>query len=107
VLFRSIHADGLLKDEEIYNIFDTGKLLKRPVGVVVNQTSGLAGIAHWINGDFGLEGGKRLDKRDERVVKIKDWVDGQYNGGRVTSIGENELEEAIREIAPDIFDLVL
>ena len=26
-----IHADGLLKNEEIYNIFDTDKLLNRPV----------------------------------------------------------------------------
>jgi len=51
-----IHADGLLKDEEIYNIFDTAKLLNRPVGVAINQTSGLAGIAHWINSHFGLEG---------------------------------------------------
>ena len=25
-----IHADGLLKNEEIYNIFDTGKFLNRP-----------------------------------------------------------------------------
>jgi isopropylmalate/homocitrate/citramalate synthase len=25
-----IHADGLLKDEEIYNIFDTAKILGKP-----------------------------------------------------------------------------
>jgi isopropylmalate/homocitrate/citramalate synthase len=62
-----IHADGLLKDEEIYNIFNTDKLLKRPVGVAINQTSGAAGIAHWINNYFGFTGNKRLDKRDERV----------------------------------------
>lgn len=43
-----IHADGLLKDEEIYNIFDTEKLLNRPVMVAVNQYSGLAGLT------FGL-----------------------------------------------------
>ena len=39
-----IHADGLLKNEEIYNIFDTDKLLNRPVLVAVSNTSGLAGI---------------------------------------------------------------
>ena len=102
-----IHADGLLKDEEIYNIFDTAKLLNRPVGVAINQTSGLAGIAHWINSHFGLEGAKRIDKRDERVVKIKEWVDEQYKAGRVTSIGDDELEEVIRKLAPEIFDLAL
>ena len=36
-----IHADGLLKDEEIYNIFNTKKLLNRPAGVAVSKTSGL------------------------------------------------------------------
>ena len=40
-----IHADGMIKDEEIYNIFDTAKLLGRPAGVTVSSTSGLAGIA--------------------------------------------------------------
>lgn len=102
-----IHADGLLKDEEIYNIFDTDKLLRRPVGVAVNQTSGLAGIAHWINGYFGLAGIKKIDKKDERVLKIKEWVDDQYKNSRVTAIGDDELEEIIKELAPDIFDLVL
>jgi isopropylmalate/homocitrate/citramalate synthase len=102
-----IHADGLLKDEEIYNIFDTQKLLKRPIGVSINQTSGLAGIAHWINGYFGLSGSKRMDKRNPWVIKIKEWVDEQYKDGRVTAIGDSELEQAIRELTPEIFDLVL
>jgi isopropylmalate/homocitrate/citramalate synthase len=102
-----IHADGLLKDEEIYNIFNTDKLLKRPVGVAINQTSGTAGIAHWINGYFGLSGDKRIDKRDQRVAKIKEWVDEQYKNGRVTALGDTELGEAIKKLAPEIYDLVL
>lgn len=102
-----IHADGLLKDEEIYNIFNTDKLLNRPVSVTINQTSGLAGIAHWINGYFGLEGIQKLDKKDSSIIKLKDWVDEQYNNGRVTAISDNELEEAIKTIAPEIYDLVI
>lgn len=102
-----IHADGLLKDEEIYNIFDTAKLLNRPVGVAVNQTSGLAGVAHWINSYFRLDSSKRMDKRDTAVVKIKDWIDEQYKHGRVTALSDNELEEAIKAIAPEIYDLTL
>ncbi len=102
-----IHADGLLKDEEIYNIFNTGKLLKRPVGVAINQGSGLAGIAHWVNAYFGFEGSKRIDKKDEVVAKIKEWVDQQYQDGRTTAIGDDELVEAIRSLVPQIFDLVL
>jgi isopropylmalate/homocitrate/citramalate synthase len=102
-----IHADGLLKDEEIYNIFNTDKLLNRPVGVAINQTSGTAGIAHWINSFFGFAGNKRLDKKDSRVMRIKEWVDDQYKNGRVTALGENELEEAVKQLAPEIYDLVL
>ena len=44
-----IHADGLLKDQEIYNIFDTEKILHKPPTVIVDSFSGLAGIAFWIN----------------------------------------------------------
>ena len=54
-----IHADGLLKNEEIYNSFDTEKILGRPPLVAVNSYSGLAGIAAWINGYFRLEGPKK------------------------------------------------
>lgn len=102
-----IHADGLMKDEEIYNIFDTTKLLNRPVGVAINQGSGLAGIAHWINSYFGLEGSVKMDKKDTRVIKMKDWIDEQYKNGRVTAIGDDELEELVKEVAPEIYDLVL
>ena len=102
-----IHADGLLKDEEIYNIFDTNKLLNRPVGVAINQGSGLAGIAHWINNYFGFTGSLRIDKKDAKVALIKDWVDSQYKGGRVTAIGDDELELALKELIPEIFDIVL
>jgi len=102
-----IHADGLLKDEEIYNIFDTAKLLNRPIGVAINQVSGLAGIAHWINSYLGLSGSKRIDKKDEKVQKIKEWVDKQYAAGRVTSISDKEMEEAIKELTPELLDLAL
>ena len=50
-----IHADGLLKNEEIYNIFDTEKILNRPVQVAISNTSGLAGIAHWMNRHYQLK----------------------------------------------------
>ena len=44
-----IHADGMLKNHEIYNIFDTDTLLDRPPKVSVNSTSGIAGVGYWIN----------------------------------------------------------
>ena len=91
-----IHADGLLKNEEIYNIFDTEKFLNRPVLVAVSNTSGLAGIAHWMNTVFHLKGDDALDKNNPLVVELKEWVDEQYDGGRITVITDKELSEQIQ-----------
>lgn len=94
-----IHADGLLKDEEIYNIFNTKKLLNRPAGVAVSKTSGLAGIAYWINENYGLEGVDALDKRDPLVAELKEWMDGEYAGGRVSALSNHELEAKLAELS--------
>ena len=91
-----IHADGLLKNEEIYNIFDTDKLLNRPVLVAVSNTSGLAGIAHWMNTYYHLKGDKAVDKKSPLVAEVKKWVDKEYDTGRVTAITDGELEKVIK-----------
>ena len=95
-----IHADGLLKDEEIYNIFDTKKLLKRPASVMIGKTSGLAGIAYWINENYDLEGESALTKTDPLVAALKAWVDAEYESGRQNTLSRHELEEKIEELAP-------
>ena len=92
-----IHADGLLKNEEIYNIFDTDKFLKRPPLVNVSQTSGAAGIAHWLNASYGLKGDKQVDKHSAVVIFIKDWVDKEYASGRVAEIGAAEIYNKVNE----------
>ena len=98
-----IHADGLLKDAEIYSIFDTDKLLNRPATVQVSKTSGLAGIAYWINVHYGLKGEKELKKNDPLVVAIKEWTDELYEAGRQTVLSHGELEKKISELAPGRF----
>ncbi len=98
-----IHADGLLKDEEIYNIFNTKKLLNRPASVLISKTSGLAGIAYWINENYRLTGEKAVDKKDPVVVALKEWVDREYDEGRQTSISGGELEEKIQELCGNRF----
>lgn len=87
-----IHADGVLKNEEIYNAFNTKLLLDRPIVIAVNEYSGLAGIAAWINTYFKLKGNDKLDKKDERVKKVKAWVDSQYDAGRSSVIRNEELK---------------
>ena len=96
-----IHADGLLKDEEIYNIFNTEKLLNRPVGVLIGEHSGAAGIAHWLNTHFMLKGDIAADKRSDLVARIKAAVDQQYAEGRNTSFSDLEMENIIKEIDAD------
>lgn len=97
-----IHADGLLKNEEIYNIFDTGKFLNRPPLVSVSNTSGLAGIAHWINNYYHLPQERRVDKNSELVRLIRDWVDAQYDEGRVTVMTDQELVDKIADTCQEL-----
>lgn len=94
-----IHADGLLKDEEIYNIFDTDKILNRPASVSISKTSGLAGIAYWINNNYHLVGNKALSKKDPLVIAMKEWVDMEYEDGRQTALSNGELENKITELS--------
>ena len=97
-----IHADGLLKNEEIYNIFDTEKFLNRPALCAVSNTSGLAGIAHWINTYFKYTGKDMVEKNSELVKRVKVWVDKQYDEGRVTVLTDEELLKVIAEVKAEL-----
>lgn len=101
-----IHADGLLKDEEIYNIFNTEKILNRPASVSIGKTSGLAGIAYWINNNYRLFENERLDKRDPLVIALKEWVDKEYEDGRQTALSNGELEKKIEELSGGRFKML-
>ena len=94
-----IHADGLLKDEEIYNIFDTRKILNRPATVLLGKTSGLAGIAYWINENYRLSEGEKIEKKDPLVISLKEWIDKEYEDGRQTTLATHEVEEKIEELS--------
>ncbi len=96
-----VHADGLTKNEEIYNIFDTDKFLKRPCKVAISNTSGLAGIAYWIHAN--LPGGIDIRKDNPGIMEIKAWIDREYKNGRTTSISEAEMFNLVREYLPELF----
>ncbi|MGM9669319.1 MAG: 2-isopropylmalate synthase [Faecousia sp.] len=98
-----IHADGMLKDEEIYNIFNTEKILARPATVMIGKTSGLAGIAYWINQNYRLHGDDQVTKKDDLVIRLKQWVDEEYAGGRTVSLSTEEIERKIEEISEGKF----
>jgi isopropylmalate/homocitrate/citramalate synthase len=88
-----IHADGLLKSEEIYNCFDTLNLLSRPIGVAITDKSGAAGIKHWIESRFDVE----VAKDDPRLLAVKAHVDAEYETGRTSAISEEEMRAWYQE----------
>ncbi len=97
-----IHADGLARDERIYNIFDTRKFLGVPPRVAITDKSGADGIAHWVNEFLGLKGNERIKKT--RMAPIMRWVTDQYNiARRITTISDEEMEEQIREHLPEAY----
>ena len=102
-----IHADGLLKNEEIYNIFDTAAILNRPALVAVDATSGLAGVAHWLNSYFRLTGDHVVPKTDPIVQYVRAQVDELYAQGRNTVMGDEELELLVRDADFDRYQLML
>jgi len=101
-----IHADGILKNQEIYNIFDTDKLLGRPLKVTVTDKSGAAGIARWLNENIDLiKSGQKppVSKRDPGVQPIVLWVQRQYADGRTTGISPEELLAQAKHYIPSLF----
>jgi len=102
-----IHADGLLKDEEIYNIFNTSTILNRPAMVAVDSHSGLAGVAHWMNSYFRLLGEHMLDKQDPLVVAVKAKIDELYAAGRNTVMGDEEMEIMVRDADQERYERLL
>lgn len=95
-----VHADGLMKDAEIYNIFDTEKILNRPAEVAISNTSGLAGIAYWINKHYKLPEFRKVNKQDDIVIKVKEIIDRLYEDGRTTLLGDEEMVSIINSVAP-------
>jgi len=102
-----IHADGMLKDEEIYNIFNTAKLLNRPASVAVDSRGGTASIAHWINSYFRLTGDNVIEKNDPLVTDMRARVDDLYAKGRNTVMGDEELEVMVRRCDKDRYERLL
>ena len=98
-----IHADGLMKDERIYNIFDTKKILGKSAGVMLGQNCGLAGIAYWINHHYGFKGDALVMKGEDAVIELKKEIDKIYEGDRASIIAESELEEMLSKIDPEKF----
>src|SRR3989338_1952806 len=102
VTLAGIHLDGMLKNEEIYNIFDTRKLLKRPPGVAVNDKAGAAGILHWVKTHLNPPNNK-LTKTHPGILRIQEWVTEQYAQGRITTMSNEEMLDQAKKYLPELF----
>ncbi len=56
-----------------------------------------AGVAHWINTFYHLKGDFAIDKGHPLVSCIKELVDREYDGGRITVMTDAELVQIIED----------
>lgn len=99
-----VHADGLAKNEEIYNIFDTSRLLGRPVPIIITDKTGRAGVAYWINTSLNLAPERQVSKKHPAVGQIYDAIRANYEEtGRATSFSHAEMEALARRFLPELF----
>lgn len=97
-----IHADGISKSEEIYNIFDTEKILNRPPMVGITDKSGTAGIAYWVNNYYRVKPEDKVTKDTEAVKTIKTLVDKEYETTRIIGISDEEMINFVKKYLPEI-----
>ena len=93
-----IHADGIMKDTRIYNIFDTDKILNRSAEVAISNTSGAAGVVYWINKHIGKIDGEEMTKQSPLVIAVKEAIDLLYEDGRTTLLGNDELMDIVNAV---------
>ncbi|MDE5833194.1 MAG: histone-lysine N-methyltransferase [Desulfovibrio sp.] len=99
-----VHADGLAKNEEIYNIFDTTRLLGRPAPVIVTDKTGRSGVAYWINTNLGLSEDRKVSKKHPAVGAISEAIANLYaDTGRTTSLSHQEMEALVQAAMPELF----
>lgn len=99
-----VHADGLAKNEEIYNIFDTQRLLGREVPIIITDKTGRSGVAYWINHNLKLDKTAQVSKKHPSIGKIYDAIMGLYNEtGRTTSLSHSEMEALVQQHFPELF----
>ncbi len=98
-----VHVDGLAKNEEIYNIFDTAKILGRPVPIIITDKSGRAGVAYWINHNLGLPPERGITKKHPSVGLIYGEIMKAYEEGRNTSFSNKEMEALVKRYMPELF----
>lgn len=98
-----IHAYGMMNDEESYSAFDAEGLLGLMPRVAVSKTSGVSGLAKWINAYFGLEGESRITKENRELKRLYRAIQEDYGLGREKDYTDEEILELIKTLTPGLF----
>jgi hypothetical protein len=70
--------------------------------VNITNRSGIAGVGFWVNEQLKKRGHDTIDKRDPRVAMMFEWIEAQYEAGRVTSISPEEMMAQFKLHFPNI-----
>ena len=95
-----IHADGLLKNPEVYLPFDPMKVLGIPYSVAITPYSGRAAIVIWLRNYLGYD---HISKDDPRVVAIYNEIIELFNrSGRTEPLSNEEMFEIVKKYFPEV-----
>lgn len=95
-----IHADGLLKNPEVYLPFDPIKVLGLPYSVAITPYSGRSAIVIWLRNYLGYN---HISKDDPRVVAIYNEIVELFNKtNRVEPLSDSEMLEIVKKHFPEV-----
>lgn len=97
-----VHADGMVKNPEIYTPYDFDAVIGRAPKAVVSQYSGSSGIAWRVNDILNLKGDLKIHKNDKGIHNILQLVTIQYEEGRVTAFSDSEIMKLVTMFLPDL-----
>ncbi|MGQ9552172.1 MAG: 2-isopropylmalate synthase [Candidatus Bathycorpusculaceae bacterium] len=99
-----VHADGMVKNPEIYTSFDYSKVLGRKLRSAVGSYSGASGIAWRVSDLLHLKREEWLTKDDPGILRIKEEVDRQFAEGRIADFSDIELAGLIKQFLPEYLE---
>ena len=95
-----IHADGLLKNPEVYLPFDPIKVLGIPYSVAITPYSGRSAILLWLRNYLGLN---HLNKDDQRINYIYNDIVELYNrSNRTEPLSDDEMFLIAKKYFPEV-----
>ncbi len=95
-----IHADGLLKNPEVYLPFDPMEVVGLPYSVAIAPYSGRSAIVIWIKNHLGYDG---ISKDDPRVISIyNEIIELFHRTNRTEPLTDEEMMKIVRKYFPDV-----